>query len=911
MHCGASRHSLEKAVFRERLIPSTSARTAKAAQVSARPFLHSLNILVKYVRLYGFDHKRTKVQFDVAWNELRVAVPKQRGDIVLGVSEDRLLLDGVPVETGQAERTFAHLLNAAGVASIQFSCDVTIDEFEDLVRALALGGSRAEDFAKSIKTAFPDNSGHIRINQIKFIAADPATATVTAAASLAAQSLTPEVKEWLGDPTKLVQLIAAAEGAQSPAPEPQGDAQLSLDLNTTAVVEPPAAVPDRREASYTLNEKQTLDALQLLTRFGELSAQRTPKPELVGLELHRSDEDIRKTVLSLLDELSASQERASESPLLMRAAEQMAIRYALERFQSGDLKVNAVHELLEQMGNQMSSLRKILLSHEEKMSRAGLVVESHTDLLDRKFWNDLPEHSKKTALLSEDAACVPARNIRQYVELLLSRGDRENASAVLRNYAGLVTSPDSDYRSKVAIGLTQLADLLTEVGGGLLGESAQKLGNALTKEGDPELESLLAAAFVRLSSEANRQRQYRAVAQACESLDYLSNRRPALEKELRSRIGVEGRLPEFIEDALAQQRVPAELLQVLHKNSQAATEHLAERFFRSMRREECDAIVDLVNELGVPAINYLREMLRNGAQRQAVSSVGLLSRLDVPSLLELIPLRLPTWNRFYHDVIVRQIAYGAAPDRGRTLLEVLEILDPAVVPQALDEIGMSGDRSAAPPLIVMAGAGETEGRSPLLQLKAIEALGRLREPDAIPVLRNLFEAKRMLKWQHHRELRIAAAQALAKIDPRYATQIVADSGLEPGELAIGPLDCAPACPWVRQRRYERIVLRKSVIATISNSWGKSTLNVREMSLGGGMGTKQDSLRVGSDAELDIAVGMRHIRAQVLLRRAHVNEVGFEFVTTDLESRHRLRHLLMDSLEHTPGGRNGKWNYDRR
>lgn len=858
------------------------------------------------MRLYGFEHKRTKVQFDVAWTELRVAVPKQRGNIVLGVSEDRLLLDGVPVETGQAERTFAHLLNAAGVGSIQFSSEVTVEEFEDLVRALAIGGSRAEDFAKNIKTAFPDNSGHIRINEIKFIAADPATANVTAAASLAAQSLTPEVKQWLGDPTKLVQLIAAAEGAQNPGSGSEADIQLSLNLAAHA-----APAPPQREVTYTLNEKQTLDALQLLTRFGELSAQRKPKPELVGLELHRSDEDIRKTVLGLLDELSGSPERASETPLLMRAAEQMAIRYALERFQSGDLKVNAVHELLEQMGRQMANLRKILSSHEDKMSKAGLVVESHGDLLDRTFWSELPEHSKKTALLSEDAACVPARNVRQYVELLLQRGDRETASAVLRNYANLATSQDADYRSKVAVGLTQLADLLTVAGTSLLGECTQKVGEALTKESDPELESLLGAAFVRLSSEANQRKQYRAVAQACESLDFLTNRRPALEKELRSRIGVEGRLPEFIEDALNQQRVPQDLLQVLHKNAQAATEHLAERFFRSMRREECDAIVDLVNELGVSAINYLREMLRNGAQRQAVSSVGLLSRLDVPALLELLPLRLPSWNRFYHDVIVRQIAYGAASDRGRTLLEILEILDPAVVPQALDEIGMSGDRSATPPLIVMAGAGETQGRSPLLQLKAIEALGRLREPDAIPVLRSLFESKRMLKWQHHRELRIAAAQALAKIDPRYTTQIVADSGLEPGELAIGPLDCAPACPWVRQRRYERIVLRKSVAATISNSWGKSTLNVREMSLGGGMGSKQDSLRVGSDADLDIAIGMRHIRAQVLLRRAHVNEVGFEFVTTDLESRHRLRHLLMDSLEHAPEGRDPKWNYARR
>src|SRR5450432_4822574 len=168
-----------------------------------------------------------------------------------------------------------------------------------------------------------------------------------------------------------------------------------------------------------------------------------------------------------------------------------------------------------------------------------------------------------------------------------------------------------------------------------------------------------------------------------------------------------------------------------------------------MRREECDRIMDIVKELGAPALQQLREMLRTGQTRQAASVVGLLSRLDVPTLLELLPIRLPEWNRFYHDIVVRQIAYGAAADRGRTLLELLEVLDPLVLPQALDEIGMSGDRTAVPPLIVMAEAGEAKGRSALLQLKAVESLGRLRENEAIPVLRGLLEAKKMWRWTHH------------------------------------------------------------------------------------------------------------------------------------------------------------------
>src|SRR5207249_7175170 len=86
----------------------------------------------------------------------------------------------------------------------------------------------------------------------------------------------------------------------------------------------------------------------------------------------------------------------------MRAAEQLAIRYALERFEDGDLKVNAVHELLEEMSQQMADLRNILRLQEDKLTHAGLLVESHADILDRKFWAELPESSKKKALLSED-----------------------------------------------------------------------------------------------------------------------------------------------------------------------------------------------------------------------------------------------------------------------------------------------------------------------------------------------------------------------------------------------------------------------------------------------------------------------------------------------------------------------------
>ncbi|MFZ0782151.1 MAG: PilZ domain-containing protein, partial [Candidatus Sulfotelmatobacter sp.] len=127
-----------------------------------------------------------------------------------------------------------------------------------------------------------------------------------------------------------------------------------------------------------------------------------------------------------------------------------------------------------------------------------------------------------------------------------------------------------------------------------------------------------------------------------------------------------------------------------------------------------------------------------------------------------------------------------------------------------------------------------------------------------------------------------------------------------------PLDTAPACPWVRQRRYERMVLSRTVNAVIGSSWGKSKILIRELSLGGGMGTKEDNLRIGSEADLEISLGLRtKIRAHVLLRRARVNEVGFEIVNTDLESRYRLRRLLVDALNQGSKNKEQQWSGERK
>jgi hypothetical protein len=826
------------------------------------------------------------------------------------------------------------LLNAAGLSSILFSNKVTLDDFTSLVRAFAMGGSKAQDFAKQIKESLGGNKeSSIRINEVKFVAADPSTGEYSVAAQLAAQALGPEFKHWLNDPQKLLQLIAAAQGASNgssggpgtaplgsvpsvPIPGGMGAGPGGSGGGTSGGNSGGASAGTWPGGVVPLQEEEVIQTIRLLTHFGQAMQDPDVSPENLKVELGNAPEGAKVNLAQLLESLAkrASENSTSDgndTPLLMKAAESMAIKFALDRYQRGDVKVNAVHDMMEHMSRQMDTLRQVLRVQEDKLSKAGILVESHADILDRMFWAEIPEAGKKSVLLSAEAACVPPRNIRQFVEVLFERDDNHLAAKILSNYCSGLDAKDADPRRKTATGLAQLADLYATAPDEVMPNALAMIGEKLGKESDTEIQSLLAAAFARFGQEACARRKYKAVVELCDSLERVARQRPALVQDLRSRVGIENRLPEMIEEAINADRVSEDLVNVLQQLPRNSVEHLADRFFRAQKRVECDRIIDLAGELGQPGIDDLRSILRTGQPRQAASTVGLLSRLAVTTLIELLPSRMGEFNRFYQDIIVRQIAYGAAPDRGRTLLELLELLDPLILPEAVDEIGMSQDRTASASLIALASAGEAQHRPPFVQLKAIESLGRLRDIDAISVLRMIVEDKKLFGYTQHRELRIAALQSLAKIDPRYGTQALVASGLEAGELAIAPLDSGPGCPWVRQRRYERIVLPRTFSATLSSSWGKSNIVMREMSLGGGMGTRNDNLRVGSEAHVEISLGVKKIRGEVLLRRARINEIGFEFVSMDLDSRYRLRRILAEALQKVPDNRADNWDGERK
>jgi len=184
---------------------------------AGRAFVRSLNILLKFARLYGYGHARTIELLQVAGQELRTAIPLgSEGGLLLGATGSQLLLDGVPLEGAPAEKQFAQLLSAAGLASVQFFSCVTQDELGRFVCSFPTGKAKPAELALQLKSALAGARG-IRINEICFVATDSRLKEASMAAQLAAASLGKDqdkFTEWLNNPHKLLELIAAAQGAK-------------------------------------------------------------------------------------------------------------------------------------------------------------------------------------------------------------------------------------------------------------------------------------------------------------------------------------------------------------------------------------------------------------------------------------------------------------------------------------------------------------------------------------------------------------------------------------------------------------------------------------------------------------------------------------------------------------------------
>src|SRR5580700_9109122 len=950
---------------------------ADIRSTSGRAFVRSLNILLKFARLYGFEHARTIEQLNIAWRELREAIPTGTDNgLMLGATGSQLLLDGVPLEGAPVEKQFAQLLSAAGLASIQFFPSVTQEEIGRFARAFPTGKAKPTELAIQLKAALAGAQG-IRLNEICFVATDSRLKDASVAAQLAAASLggdQDEFRKWLNDPQKLLELIAAAQGSKGggsvgTGAGPGGSGSGGGEAGTgsggggiggggigggggavggvgglgigelagggsgaggalsggpyvpgTGIAGgmgpgtgvggaglgpgPGGAVGGAGSGpwhgtgkSAGPSEDEIYGILGALTSFGNVGAGQGGAAAAGEFQqqmnqLPGTAQDTLKRAIAGL--AAQAPEGQPDESVLVKLAEHLAIRFALERFESGEVKVNAVRQMLDRMNAEIENLRKILGAHEDKMTDAGIMVESHREILDRQFWAAVPESGKQAVLMSGDAWCIPPKNVQSYVAHLIETGDVAQAISILQNYASCADSEELDARKKTAMGLSEMAELYAKADPKLLGEALRHLGVRLSVEQDADLQTLVSAAFVRLSQEAATSRCFPVMEQALDLISGVEAQRPGIGRSLRPKMGIEERVPEFVDEALRARQAVAGLTNVLKMLPQTAMEQLSMRFNRCSLREDAEHVSNLAADLGEEGLQYLRSTLRRGPLTEPAEVAGLLSKLDPEAVAVFLPSRMQHFPRTSQERIVRQISASGAPGRCRILLEPLDHVDPLIMPLVIDEIGVTSDREALGRLLTIVDGDLPASGGPYLQVKAIEALGRIHAPESTSTLKRIVEAKKMFGWQHPQELRVAALQALMQMEPDWAREFVAKSGIDREELALAPLHIAPNSKFVRQRRHTRVRLHKPVTAVSTNLKEACRLEIKTASLSGGVATISRHLAPGTHVQLKLQLGLRNVLATALMRDYRAQDMAFEIVDMSLDERSKYRRLLADN-----------------
>jgi hypothetical protein len=986
----------------------------------ARAFVRSLNILLKFARLYEFGHARTAAQFETAWKELRGALDDSNGGgVLLGASGTQILLDGVPLGSAAGERSFAQLLISSGIASIHFSPTLTQPQFARFVRAFPSGNAKPSSLAEQLKTALAGDTS-IKVNEIRYVAEDASVAGIKVAAQLTQKALGAagdKFKDFFEDPNKMLQMILAAEsmratggggggmggpghGSGGPGPgfglgsgggsgggtgsggsgapgsgaagssglwESGGTGRGGVGGGTGAGsgtgtggsggsgggVGDGSAVGGGIGGGFggggggggtgtgggvgtpgvegaTLGKWRTASAMLHSggaggvtgvpgvgagtgTAGGGFSVEEEDVRSMLGLFAQlgksRKDSEHRMDVPTFQSRLSAMPVRAQytlqqalaglaaqapdakpDKPMLLKLAEHVAIRFALDSYEKGELRVNAVKQLLDRMNTEIEALRKILSTQEEMMAQAGLSVQSYTELLDQEFWEQVPEENKKEVLTSDEAWCVPPRNVRAFLEDMLRRGELKTVNEILMKYASCVGLEAPEARRTTAIGLSDLGELYGSGDGSALMEAIRRLGNQLAVEREPELQTLVSAAFVRLSQEAASKRCYPAMQQALSSLDSVEAQRPGSTQSLRPRIGAEERLPEFIEEAMRSGQIADGMMDILSLMPKATIHYVTNRFGHCGFREDCDLLTTIVRNLGEDATQRLLETLQTAPANESAEAIGLVSQLSPENVEKILPARLSQWPRSSHDRAVRQLSAAPPEERARLLLALYDSLDVLIRPLAIDEMGMSGQSSCIPRLIELVQNDETPA---FTRVKAVEALGRLRASGSSVLLQHILDTRQVWRWVYPNELRIAAAQALLRVDQAVGMEKVAASGIDRKELTLEPTDPDPNASVIRQRRYARLKLSRNLIAATTNLRENFRLSIPELNLGGGIGSGERHLAPGSLLSLKFSLGVRNIKAQAIVRGARPQAMAFEFVDMDLDERYRLRKILLE------------------
>src|SRR5580704_5644550 len=854
-------------------MPPRTRESARADVVPVRPafsnaetavifFLRQFRVLLGAARLYQRNHPRLMEILDSTEQQLRIALAA-RSPLVVAVEPNGILL---PRQEGSAAellhdprgelRALAEELLRSGICSFLFTHPINVGELDLL----------ANEISRVPRSATPGDTASRKLwdNWIK---------------SRGVVGIRINIPTERRDSLLLASLMSAVLAYENAAQHSSHS----------------RAVRGMPEASFD----QVAGTLRVLAKLSPPEdPEMQPSTEDMARRFHSVVSGSDPSFVSLIV-FGVSNVRPHEGETLDTYLERLADELTLA-FVNQEFKVGRTTP---------SGLAPLLVRLEEERGQPGNTRpgrfggtqhdEVRVSVLSERFWNSLPARMKGATLRSKDAWCVPAAVVARFLEPLAASAEKkksDNAAregrAILLAYARCLESEESKPRRAVAAGLSEIAPQIERL---WPHPSAPDFGRgivrALLQETSPGIAGLLSAVVEKLARVSLLKRDYAEFERILEALEATPrDDEHAHITALLGNILTDDQWFYLVDEALSAQPLNPVIPRLLKRTPDRLIDRLALLLTAPNGLNSLPAMVRLIHGTGEPVLGALETRLYEVRRQRAATAIHLLASADPKRLAAALPRALASWEWSLQDLAATELMKWTNPPvvaaTAQAFLATLSEAHAMVVPCMIDHLGIAHETAAVPTLLQIAVGEHLVLRDIFFRIKAIEALGRMRVPEAAPVLLQMVRLRNGLAHDEPAALRSAAEEVLGLLEngPSPARARKSDSEETKSNIAH-----------TRPRRYARVRLVPALPAVMSGSRSGSA-RVRVIALGGALLESDHRLVVGESMQLEIRTGLRKINSTAVVRNISPSGAGVEFVHLKPRDRERLRRLMTQLLK---------------
>jgi hypothetical protein len=655
------------------------------------------------------------------------------------------------------------------------------------------------------------------------------------------------------------------------------------------------AVRTMPEASF----EQIAATLRVLAKLAPPNdPEMTPSAEDIARRFHSVVSGSEQTSIALIVYgVSNVKPREGETlePYLERLTDEMVLAFVKQEFGSGRTAPQGFVPLLVLLDQERSQAGNL------GATRFGGTQhdELRVSVLCEKFWNAQPARVKGKTLRSHDAWCVPATVVARFLEPLAAAAEKKKSDAAAREgravllaYARCLGSEESKARRAVAAGIAEIAPQMERLWPhASAADFGRGIVQALLLESSPGIAGLLSAVVEKLARASLLKREYAEFERILEALEAAPrDDEHAHISTLVGRILSDEQWLYLVDEALSSQPLNPVIPRLLKRCPDRLIDRLGLLLTASGGMNSLPAMVRLIHGTGEPVLGALETRLYEARRQRIATAIHLLASADPKRLAGALPRALASWEWSLQDLAATELMKWTNPPvvaaTAQAFLSTLAEAHAMVVPCMIDHLGSAHETAAVPALLQIAVGEHLSLRDIYFRIKAVEALGRMRVPEAATPLLKMVRLRNGLAHDEPAALRAAAEEALGLLEnrPSSARARIAESTRTKSSMAHS-----------RPRRYPRVRLVPSLTATIAGTRGGSA-RVRVIALGGALLETDQRLPLGDSMQLEIRTGLRKIQTTAVVRNITPNGVGVEFVHMKHPDRERLRRLLKQLLK---------------